>query len=494
MLMHKVLRNILPIIFVGIIFIIVPTNAEEPIRQIELSLQDCISLALRSNLNIRIQSINPQIQDSLLLMAKGKYDPSLRFNTGASLSENTVNDQKSTAQNLNFAIIDPLITGGEYGISINSNRSKSESSFQSMSPSYRSGTVFSISQPLLEGAGIAINRIPIVIANNNKQISNLRLKSQLIKNLTEVQNTYWELVFALENLKVQELALKQAQDLLNLNIKLKENDKASISDILQAQSAVASREADVLSARDAIKDAEDKLKRITNIIQDESQWDVSIIPIDVPPFEEITIDAGDSIALALEKRPEYLQAKLDVENSDLTIKLAKNQKLPIIDLDGSLSLNGLGDTFGETFSQVGKAENRSWTAGIALRMPLGGRSDNGYLKKSQLEKEQKLLTLKEQEQQVIADVRSAVRQIETGIKRIQATTKAEEFARQVLTTEEKKYSLGLSTSFNLLQFQANLATATKNRLRAVIDYHKSIANLYQSQGITLEKLNIAFEE
>ncbi|MGB9595344.1 MAG: TolC family protein [Candidatus Poribacteria bacterium] len=492
--MCKVLGNILLFTFIGIIFIVVPINAEDQNKQIELSLRDCISLALKSNLNIRIQSINPQIQDSILLMTKGKYEPSLKFNTNTSLSENTSDNQKSNAQNFGFGITDPLITGGEYGISINSSRSKGDASIQSMNPAYRSGTVFSISQPLMEGAGISINKIPIVIANNNKEISNLRLKSQLIKNLTEVQNTYWELVFALENLKVQELALKQAQDLLNLNIKLKENDKASISDVLQAQSAVASREADVLSAKDAIKDAEDKLKRITNIIQDESQWEVSILPIDVPPFEEVIADINDSIVLALEKRPEYLQAKLDVENSDLTIKLAKNQKLPIIDLDGSLILNGLGDKFGETFSQVGKAENRSWTAGIVFRMPLGGKSDNGYLKKSQLEREQKLLTLKDQEQQVIADVRSAVRQLETGIKRIQATTKAEDFARQVLATEEKKYSLGLSTSYNLLQFQANLAAATKNRLRAVIDYHKSIANLYQSQGVTLEKLNIAFEE
>ncbi|HGE72570.1 TPA: TolC family protein [Candidatus Poribacteria bacterium] len=494
MLMHKIPVNILLLALLGIVFVAFYVNAEESNQQVELSLQDCISLALKSNLNIRIQNLNPQIQDSILLMTKGRYDPSLSFNINTSSSEGKSVSQKTNAQSFGFGIKDPIITGGEYGISLNSSRSDSDSISQSLNPAYRSGTVFSISQPLMEGFGIGLNRIPIIIAKNNKDISTLRLKSQLIKNLTDVQNTYWELVFAIENLKVQELALKQAQDLLNLNIKLKENDKASLSDILQAQSAVASREADVLSAKDAIKDAEDKLKRITNIIQDESQWEISIIPTDTPISEEISVDIQDSIALALEKRPEYLQAKLDVENSDLTVKLAKNQKLPIIDLDGSLSLNGLGDKFSEPYSQVGKAENRTWTAGIALRMPLGGKSDNGYLKKSQLEKEQKLLALKDQEQQVIADVRSAVRQLDTGIKRIQATTKAEEFARQVLATEEKKYSLGLSTSYNLLQFQANLATATKNRLRAVIDYRKSVVNLYQSQGVTLDRLNIAFEE
>jgi outer membrane protein len=487
------------LLFLSIIYTAFSINAEEQTRQMELSLQDCISLALKSNLSISIQRINPQIQDSLLLMTKGRYDPSLNFGINTSHSEGAsqtfsssqLDNQKSNAQSYSFGITDPFITGGEYEISLNGSHSKSDSS---ISPTYRSGTVFSINQPLMEGFGVNLNRAPILIAKNNKDISLLLLKSQLIGNLSDVQDMYWELIFAIENLKVQESSLKQAQDLLNLNLKLKENDKASMSEVLQAQSAVASREADVLIAKDAINDSEDELKRITNIIQDESQWEMTIIPLDSPSFEEVQANLQDSIKIAIEKRPEYKQAKLNVENSDLTVMMAKNQKLPIMDLDGSLSLNGLGDDFGEPFSQVGKAENKSWTAGIALRMPLGGKTDKGNLKRSQLEKEQDLLALKDQEQQIISEVRSSVRQIDTGKKRILATTKAEEFAKQVLTTEEKKYALGLSTSYNLLQFQSNLATATRNRIRAAIDYRKSIVSLYQSQGITLEKLNINLGE
>jgi outer membrane protein TolC len=195
-------------------------NAEEQIRQIELSLQDCISLALKSNLSIRIQRINPQIQDSLLLMTRGKYDPSLNFGINTShsedgsqiLSSSQTDNQKSNAQSYSFGITDPVITGGEYEISLNSSRSKSDSN---INPAYRSGTVFSINQPLMEGFGINLNRAPILIAKNNKDISLLLLKSQLMGNLSDVQNMYWELIFAIENLKVQELSLKQAQDLLN---------------------------------------------------------------------------------------------------------------------------------------------------------------------------------------------------------------------------------------------------------------------------------------
>jgi outer membrane protein TolC len=98
------------------------------------------------------------------------------------------------------------------------------------------------------------------------------------------------------------------------------------------------------------------------------------------------------------------------------------------------------------------------------------------------------------EQQIITEVRGAVRQLETDGKRIEATKAAEELAERVLSTEETKHKLGLSTSYELLQFQANLATAAKNRLRAVIDYRKSIVGLYQALGITLEKLNIELEQ
>jgi outer membrane protein TolC len=173
--------------------------------------------------------------------------------------------------------------------------------------------------------------------------------------------------------------------------------------------------------------------------------------------------------------------------------VAKNQRLPRLDLEDSLSLNGLGGEMDEPLSQVGKVKYDTWYVGFALRMPLNGRATKAELKKSQLEKEEALIALKDLEQQIVTEVRGATRQLETDQKRIEATKAAEEFARQVLLAEERKYELGLSTSYELLQFQANLATAAKNRLRALIDYRKSIVALYQALGVTLEKLNIELE-
>ena len=341
--------------------------------------------------------------------------------------------------------------------------------------------------------GIAVNKASITIAKNNKDISLLRLKAQLIKTLSEVQNAYWELVFAGENLKVQQLALKQAKDLLNKNQRLREAGKTTIIDVLQAQSAIASREADVIAAKDFLGDAEDSLKHVTNIIQDESLWDVAILPVDAPSFEKVEVTLQESIVTALKNRPEYVQAKINLENSDISIKVAKNQRLPRLDLEGSLNLNGLGDGFSEPLSQVRKADYNTLYVGFALRMPLGVLSPESELEQNQFEKAQALLSLKDLETQIIKEVRAAVRQLETDKKRIEATKAAEEFARQVLSGEEEKHELGFSTSYELLQFQANLATATQKRLRAIIDYRKSIVTLYQALGVTLEGLNIELE-
>ncbi|MBM3236335.1 TolC family protein [Candidatus Poribacteria bacterium] len=495
------ISSLLGIMFFSANESVVSAFAEEAENQINLSIQECISLALKSNLNIRIKQIGPQIQDALLTMAKGRFDPSAMFSPSANSAEEPSSTpgitgadvRSSNSQGFTIGVADPIVTGGSYGLSFLNNRSKSNSSFQTLNPAYRSGLTLDVTQPLLEGFGFAVNKASITIAQNNKDISLLSLKAQLIRTLSEVQDAYWELVFAIENLKVQQIALGQAQDLFKKNQRFKEAGKATASDVLQAQAAVASREADVIAAKDAVRDAEDRLKRVTNMIQDEAQWDIPIAPVDTPSFEEVKVVLEESIVTALENRPEYAEAKIDLANSDISIKVAQNQRLPRLDLEGSLSLNGLGGEMDEPLSQVGKAKYDTWYIGFALRLPLSGRATKAELQKSQLEKEEALIALKDLEAQIITEVRGTVRQLETDPKRIEATKAAEEFARQVLLAEERKYELGLSTSYELLQFQANLATAAKNRLRAFIDYRQSIVALYQALGVTLERLNIELE-
>ncbi len=192
---HLVLSTFCLLIFS---LLCVPTfsDVEEAEKQMELSLQNCIALALKSNLNIRIQRISPQIQDALVTIAQGRFDPALTFNPNANASEEPSPTpflsgaavRTSNSQGATLSLDDPVATGGSYGLSFNSNRSESNSSLQTLNPAYRSGLTLSATQPLLEGFG-AVNKASIAIARNNKDISVLRLKAQLISTLSEVQDT-----------------------------------------------------------------------------------------------------------------------------------------------------------------------------------------------------------------------------------------------------------------------------------------------------------------
>ncbi|MDQ1318681.1 MAG: outer membrane protein, partial [Candidatus Poribacteria bacterium] len=228
--MYSKHRYIFCLLLLFIFFVCKSSYAEESDNQIKLSLQDCITFALKSNLSIQVQRINPKIQDTLLTMAKGDFDPSISFGPTISKSKDLSFSTSSTGTDvrtgntsgLTLGITDPIITGGSYGLFFNSNRSDSNSKQQTLNPAYRSGLTFSIIQPLLKDGGVFVNKSSITIAENNKDISVSRLKSQLINILSDVQNNYWELVFSIENQKVQQLALKQAQDLLNINQRFKD--------------------------------------------------------------------------------------------------------------------------------------------------------------------------------------------------------------------------------------------------------------------------------
>jgi len=159
------------------LWIAVSSHAEQSVDQIELSLQQCISLALESNLNIRIQRISPNIKGALVTMAKGVFDPSVTLGPTVSRAEEPSSTSLSGADvritnssGFTLGINDPIITGGRYGLSFDSNRTESNSSFQTLNPAYRSSLSLTISQPLLEGFGLAVNKASITIARNNQVV------------------------------------------------------------------------------------------------------------------------------------------------------------------------------------------------------------------------------------------------------------------------------------------------------------------------------------
>ena len=478
-------------------------NANDPLS---LTLKETIKRVLKNNISISVQSYNSKINEQFIFEKEADFDPTLDFEfkfgeeTRQSSSSSSLSDPKNRNQDYDwdFSVSQKFVTGGDYELSMDNNRNRTSSSLTSLNPTYSSDLALTVTQPLLKDFGIDLNKRKIYIAKNDQKISDHQFTEKVIDILTEAENIYWDLVFSIEDLKVKETSLQRARD-LEKQVKA-QVDVGTLAEleILQAQSDVASRDEQLLNAQNLIEDNEDNLKNILNSSFDSEDGLKKIIPADSPVFEPGSENSlEEALKTALTLRPDLLAKKKELDNRNIEAKYNENQMLPTLDLIGSLGLNGLsGDStttngaYDTALSEAFSTNYGLWQFGINLSYPLGNRAAKSKLAAKRLEVAQLLLDIKDLEKNIVVEVREAYRQIKTDIKRVQATRVARKLAEEKLNAEEKKFKVGLSTSFNVLAFQEDLAEEQSNEIKAVIDYNKSLTRLNQVMARTLEAHDI----
>ena len=325
-----------------------------------------------------------------------------------------------------------------------------------------------------------------------------------------LRNPLWDLVFSIDDLKVKRQSIDRARELENRVKAQVDVGVLAPLDILQASSEVASREEAVLDAEKSIQDNEDKIKNIINIPFDSVDGSKAIRPLDRPKFIVAQpVDLAESVKTAITQRPDYLIKKKELDNKKILVKYNENQTYPSLDLVGSFGLNGIsgnavdipeldtstsksefGGNFGHGVENMFNWKYRTWEMGFNVNYPLGNRAAKSRLSVSRLEVSQMLLDIKDKERNIILEVREAVRQINTDIKRVHAAKLSRQLAEEKLNAEEKKFEVGLSTSFQVLEFQTDLAEEQTNELQAVVDYNKSHIKLRKIIASTLDEYNI----
>lgn len=474
------------------------------------TLQDVIQRTLQSNISIAVEEFQSKIKLEEVIEQRAVFDPNFKadFNVNDSnrqLSGFFADPNVTDDQTLDWSLgIDQeLVTGTKYELKFEGKRNTTVSTFSSLSPQYGSDLTFSVTQHLLKDFGIDVNKTEIYIANNNRAITDFEFREKVIEIITEAENIYWDLVFSIEDLKVKQKSVERAKDLERRVKAQVEVGTMAPLEILQAKSEVASREEFVLDSQKLIYDNEDKVKNIINISFESPDGQKPVRPLDSPLFENgPPIDLGDSIKTALNNRPDYLKKMKELDNKNITVRYNENQTYPSLDLIGSFNLNGISGKsttvilndfhggYGTSLDNLANTDYRAWEVGVALTYPLGNRAAKSRLNASKLEASQLLLDIKNKEKDVIVEVREAVRKINTDIKRVQAARIARQLAEEKLSAEEKKFEVGLSTSFNVLEFQTDLAEQQSKELKAIIDYNKSHINLRKVIASTLEENNI----
>lgn len=458
---------------------------------------DCMAYALEANSEIKIKRISPILRADEVAVAQAAFEPSL--NAQANLHDTTersasiVNSNLSLTRTTDFSVDlgGKLPTGTRYDLAFLADALKSESFFQTINPAYSAEPMITLTQPLLRGAGIVVNRADIIIARNNLIISRKAFKETTMAIISRTLEAYYGLFYARARYAIEVDALDRARQLLEINQKRYAKGLISSVDLLETETAVAERQKSVIAAEATMKNAEDTLKLVTNLVDDPVLWNARVELIDEPQLSIQHVDLVQSLERAFEYRPDYQALKISLASRDIQIKVAQNALLPTVDLIGSFGLNGLDDSFQNAIGSIGM-DYKDWMVGVQLTVPWGGGERSKY-DKSKWEKIQSLLEIKRLEQNIVFEVRNRVREVDIQFRQTDASWLSSEMEAENYDAQQERYAYGQVSTHDLLDYQNRLASSRLDYVKALIDYQIALIRLDQSEGVTLAKNNITLE-
>ncbi len=481
-----------------------------PQKVLALNLEDAIRMALGKNFQIRAERFTPQIARARQLSASGKFDPTAEVSI-------TYDENNQELRTLNNELVAPVVSGETPDLFARTSGLEVDSSIAGLSPwgltydigasttknsdnrisndRFNSFFGISITQPLLKNFGTDINLAQLRIARADRAISEWTLRERIIQVVTDTVNTYCELYFAKENLGVEERSRELAAQLLGDNLKRAEIGVMSPLDVMQARADLASREEKVLVATRVMLDNENFLKQlVTDEVFRFLQTRLEIASL--PSLPNAKADKEKDFPLAFQMRPDYRQALLELQKRQINVVFSRNQTLPRLDLLASFGINGIDSSLAESFQRVSgqNANNLAWTTGIVGSLPIPNRAAKGELEAKKLETARALVELKRLEQLILVEADNAAGQIETTRQRIVASAAALDFAGKTLEAAQARLASGTTTTFEVLQFQRDLATAEINAVRARADHIRAIASYARVTGLTLARNHISINE
>jgi outer membrane protein TolC len=468
-----------------------------------MSLEDCIQEALQHNLDVQISRYNPQIQLFDVRASYGGYDPTFtisgthQYNDTGPDFQNAVHiSGTSYEQNTATAGLSktPTPWGMTYQLDGNVSHTYNYHSSLSTNSDNSGGQIgVTLTQPLLNNFWIDQTRLNIRVGKNRLQYSEQGLRLQVITSVTAVENAYYELIYAQENVKVQQEALALAQTQLDQDRQRVQIGTLAQLDVQQDGAQVATSKANLIAAQYTLVTDQNTLK---NLLTDEYlRWHDK----DIQPTATITnaplqlFDLQDSWNKGMTERPDLLQSRLNVEQQGILLKFSYNQLFPSLDLIGTYGFNGTGQQFNDTFNQFNEGSRPFYSYGVQLSTPLSNVGPRNTYKAGKVTMQQLLLQLKQFEQNIMVQIDNAVKNAQSTYESVNATRQARIYAEAALDAEQKKYAVGKSTTFIVLQLQNTLTANRAQEIRSLANYYEALVNLAQAEGTTLERNRINIE-
>ncbi|HEX3703869.1 MAG TPA: TolC family protein [Vicinamibacterales bacterium] len=404
--------------------------------------------------------------------------------------------------------------GGSYQVSLNNNRQTTTSLNTLYNPTFNASWSGSYTQPLLRGFSIDATRQQLAVTKVNRDISDVQLRSTITNTLSNVRNAYWDYVFAVQSVDVAQQSVDLAEQLVKDNQTRVEVGTMAPIDVVQAQSQAATQRQNLVAAQATRRTAELALKRLIVGGTADPFWNSSIDPVDRPDFHPESVDIDAAVRRGLAERTDLDVARKEVQANAVTVKYLKNQLLPQADFVGTYGLVGIGGSqlvfpegatgvnrvpipgltipggYGDALSTLFNSNYPRWTAQVNISYPLGLSSQEASAARARVQLSQVEAQLKQIELQVATDITNAAVTVQSNVERVQAAQVARDLAQQTMAAEQSKFEVGMSTNYNVILTQRDLATAQNNELQAVLAYRKSLVELERLQQTTLSSLNV----
>ncbi|MFT5285478.1 MAG: outer membrane protein [Planctomycetota bacterium] len=479
-------------------------RAEKSVEGVlELSLDDAVRIVLEQNLELRLEELNTEIARFNALGQWGAFDPIYTLSANYTESTNEpfesiegANPFKEDSRDTQQALAFPLLSGGSLDLAYTLNNRNSDRLGLALNTSTNANLSLTLRQPLLRGAWSTYSTSLQRIAEADYAKASESRRETRQNLVLRVHEAYWNLVEAIEIVDVRALSLQLGQEQLDQDRRRLEVGVGTEVDVLQAETNIATNEEQLLLAQVEAEAAMDVLKSLL-FHRNESQewnrylndWETPIIPLThlpdvVPSINQVWTR---SLGRALEMRTELVQQRIEIQAQSLRLLRSESDSLPRMDLSLSASNRGFSDDFTDSINDSFGSDLPTYTAGLSFEVPVFNRSARNARRGARIGLQSAQLRYESIEQDVVSDVRARVRDVNYRRKAVQASQKSLQLAERQLQAEQARYREGLSTTFQLLQFQEDLAQALSTEKATRAAFARAVASLQRSEGWIGEK-------
>jgi HAE1 family hydrophobic/amphiphilic exporter-1 len=479
-----------------------------------LSLEDSIRLALVNNTDIRLDNSATEFAQNNVFRQYQLFDPLFQASFNDQRSQTPASTQLQGASILNtltqtttFGYSQTFASGTNFQTNFSFNKYSTNSSFSFLNPAIPTTLQFQVTQPLLKNLGLFANRAPILIAQRNLKQAQSAFQAEVNDILLLTIDGYWNVVLAREALVVQKKSYDEAQ-------KSYDHDKKALSlgalpplDIYRSESQVASRRVGLIQSEYSLKQAEDQFRQFIGADRDPAirALDIELNEDFRPAGALAEIDIATALSRALANRSEFDSARQMLASDEMNIRLAHNNIRPDLELSGSYATNGLGGNeyntavppviistggLGESINQMFHFNYPTYWLTLSLRLPIKNHSAEANLGDALVTRTHDQYQEEKTRQTITLEVTNAVHQLEESKLSLEAARVAVDLAEKSLHAEERKYELGSSTVFFVLDAQTQLAQAEFSLAQAETGYQTAVAQVEHATGELLSRYHV----